>query len=97
MQHVAQNSYKQKHSHKFQAIKTPDCIYIYLFKLEGRWSCDVFLYAATKKDKTLPTLMIMKKKYTVFGEFDYKWRVSEKVLYGDEKIDNKSFAFNKEI
>lgn len=64
------NGHKLKHALKIQAITSPEGLCVHLHRPKVRRIHDLFLYAASRMDEMLPTIMTG-NQYAVFGGAGY--------------------------
>lgn len=95
MQLVLYNGHKRKHAIKFQAVTTPDGLCIHLHGPEVGRRHDMYLYAASGVNENFEEIMdIDGKKYHIFGDSGYSWRVFLEVPYSGANVTVAQRAFN---
>lgn len=95
-QNVVYNGHKRAHSLKFQAVTTPDGMFLHIHgPLEGRRH-DWTLYVRSCLDQQLENSMnVAGVTYCLYGDSGYNWREFMEVPFTGAALNDNQAAFNK--
>ncbi len=97
-QNVAYKGYKRKHALKFQAVSTPDGLFLHTFgPIEGRRH-DWTLYMQSGIEEQLEKfLQIEGKQFCIYGDSGYNARPFMDVPFQESSLTPEQSAFHKSM
>ena len=98
LQNVVYNGHKRAHALKFQALTTPDGMFLHSFgPLEGRRH-DWTLYARSELESQLEECLLSDGiQYCIYGDSGYNWREYLEIPFQGAHLGGDARAFNTAI